>query len=199
MIGNSSEQKECRVFIRDPDLKTMEKELTVKGIRKKHLDRREWYTDSERDYACMYHSDSFFRGGIGLITFTGLKHPETVDIANRAIRRAGPGPQHRGDALGCPGIADGGENMLRQQIARYGGREGRQIAVSFPDQQGLHRKAGVQRLPHHFRSLHEKGSLFLPSLSILQGTPGHDFRIFQRGQRFHEILLFGGIRFRRGA
>ncbi len=93
MIGNSSEQKECRVFIRDPDLKTMEKELTVKGIRKKHLDRREWYTGSERDYACMYHSDSFFRGGIGLITFTGLKHPETVDTADGPLCIADNGYQ----------------------------------------------------------------------------------------------------------
>ena len=48
-------------------------------IRKKHLDRREWYSDSERDFACMYHRDDFFQGGIGLITFTGLKKPEVVD------------------------------------------------------------------------------------------------------------------------
>lgn len=48
-------------------------------IRKKHLDRREWYSDSERDFACMYHRDGFFQGGIGLITFTGLKKPEVVD------------------------------------------------------------------------------------------------------------------------
>ena len=48
-------------------------------IRKKHLDRREWYSDSERDFVCIYHKDSFFRGGIGLLTFTGLKKPEMVD------------------------------------------------------------------------------------------------------------------------
>lgn len=48
-------------------------------IRKKHLDRREWYTDSQRDFACLYHRDGDFRGGIGLITFTGLQEPEMVD------------------------------------------------------------------------------------------------------------------------
>ncbi len=49
------------------------------AIKKKHLDRREWYTDSERDFVCRYHKDEFFHGGIGLITFTGLKEPEVVD------------------------------------------------------------------------------------------------------------------------
>lgn len=49
------------------------------GIRKKHLDRREWYTDSQRDFACLYHRDGDFRGGIGLITFTGLREPEMVN------------------------------------------------------------------------------------------------------------------------
>ena len=48
-------------------------------IKKKHLDRREWYTDSERDYSCLYHQDDYFRGGIGLITFTGLAKPDMVD------------------------------------------------------------------------------------------------------------------------
>ena len=48
-------------------------------IKKKHLDRREWYTDSERDYSCLYHRDDYFRGGIGLITFTGLAKPDIVD------------------------------------------------------------------------------------------------------------------------
>ena len=93
MIGNSNGQKECRFFIRDPDQKTMEKELTVKEIRKKHLDRREWYTGSERDYTCMYHRDSFFRGGIGLITFTGLKQPETVNTADGPLCIADNGYQ----------------------------------------------------------------------------------------------------------
>lgn len=49
------------------------------AIKKKHLDRREWFADSERDFICMYHRDDHFHGGIGLITFTGLKKPETVD------------------------------------------------------------------------------------------------------------------------
>lgn len=51
----------------------------MKEIRKKHLDRREWYTDADREFACLYHRDSFFHGGIGLLTFTGLAKPETVD------------------------------------------------------------------------------------------------------------------------
>ena len=49
------------------------------AIRKKHLDRREWYADSERDFVCMYRRDDVFHGGIGLITFTGLKEPEVVN------------------------------------------------------------------------------------------------------------------------
>lgn len=51
----------------------------MEAIKKKHLDRREWYTDSERDFRCLYHKDDHFHGGIGLITFTGLKKPEVVD------------------------------------------------------------------------------------------------------------------------
>ena len=43
------------------------------AIQKKHLDRREWYTDSDRDFACLYHRDEAFHGGIGLITFTDRK------------------------------------------------------------------------------------------------------------------------------
>ena len=43
------------------------------------MDRREWYTDTERSFTCIYHRDDFFRGGIGLITFTGLRKPETVE------------------------------------------------------------------------------------------------------------------------
>ena len=49
------------------------------AIKKKHLDRREWYADSERDFVCMYHKDGIFHGGIGLITFFGLKGMEMVD------------------------------------------------------------------------------------------------------------------------
>ena len=48
-------------------------------IKKKHMDRREWYADSERDFVCMYHRDDVFHGGIGLITFTGLRAPEVAD------------------------------------------------------------------------------------------------------------------------
>ena len=59
--------------------KTSEKRIAMTTIRKKHLDRREWYTDSERSFACLYHRDEAFHGGIGLITFTGLEKPEIVD------------------------------------------------------------------------------------------------------------------------
>ena len=51
------------------------------AIKKKHLDRREWYSDSDRDFACLYHADHEFHGGIGLITFTGLKKPDVVILA----------------------------------------------------------------------------------------------------------------------
>lgn len=54
------------------------KRKTVTSIKKKYLDRRDWYTDSERDFICLYHRDDLFTGGIGLITFTGLKEPEFV-------------------------------------------------------------------------------------------------------------------------
>lgn len=70
-----------------------EKRTAMAEIRKKHLDRREWYTDSERDYACMYHRDSFFRGGIGLITFTGLEKPETVNTPEGPLCIADKGIQ----------------------------------------------------------------------------------------------------------
>ena len=43
------------------------------------MDRREWYSDSDRKYTCIYHRDDCFQGGIGLLTFTGLKEPESVD------------------------------------------------------------------------------------------------------------------------
>ncbi len=43
------------------------------------MDRREWYSDSDREYVCIYHRDDCFRGGVGLLTFTGLKEPESVD------------------------------------------------------------------------------------------------------------------------
>ena len=51
----------------------------MQAIKKKHLDSREWYTDSERDFTCRYHRDNVFHGGIGLITFTGLKKPDIVN------------------------------------------------------------------------------------------------------------------------
>ena len=51
----------------------------MKEIKQKHMDRREWYTDSERDFSCVYHRDDVFRGGIGLLTFKGLKEPDVVE------------------------------------------------------------------------------------------------------------------------
>ncbi|WP_029231176.1 DUF402 domain-containing protein [Butyrivibrio sp. VCB2006] len=51
-------------------------------IKQKNLDRREWYTDTDRDFVCKYHKDDFFEGGIGLITFTGIKAPDEVDKAD---------------------------------------------------------------------------------------------------------------------
>lgn len=43
------------------------------------MDRREWFAASDYEYTCIYHRDDCFRGGIGLLTFTGLKEPESVD------------------------------------------------------------------------------------------------------------------------
>ncbi len=48
-------------------------------VKKKNLDRREWYSDTDRDFACVYHRDEHFEGGIGLLTFTGIKAPDEVD------------------------------------------------------------------------------------------------------------------------
>ena len=70
-----------------------EKRLTVKEIRKKHLDRREWYTDSDRDFVCMRHRDEYFHGGIGLITFTGLKEPVEVNTPDGPLCIADNGYQ----------------------------------------------------------------------------------------------------------
>ena len=63
------------------------------AIKKKHLDRREWYSDSDRDFACRYHRDDIFHGGIGLITFTGLKKPEIVDTPEGPLCIADKGYQ----------------------------------------------------------------------------------------------------------
>ena len=47
-------------------------------VKIKNLDRREWYTDSDRDFECVYIKDDFFEGGLGLISFTGIKGPDEV-------------------------------------------------------------------------------------------------------------------------
>ena len=65
----------------------------MEAIKKKHLDRREWYTDSERDFRCLYRRDEHFHGGIGLITFTGLKEPEVVDTPEGSLCIADNGYQ----------------------------------------------------------------------------------------------------------
>ena len=48
-------------------------------VKIKNLDRREWYADSDRDFECAYIKDGFFEGGLGLISFTGIKAPDEVD------------------------------------------------------------------------------------------------------------------------
>ena len=63
------------------------------AIKEKHMDRREWYTDADRDFVCMYHKDDVFHGGIGLITFTGLKEPELVDTPEGSLCIADNGYQ----------------------------------------------------------------------------------------------------------
>lgn len=54
------------------------RERNVKEIRKKHLDRREWFTDTERSFRCKRIQDQKFQGAAGLITFTGLSSPMVV-------------------------------------------------------------------------------------------------------------------------
>ena len=63
------------------------------AIKEKHMDRRERYTDADRDFVCMYHKDDVFHGGIGLITFTGLKEPELVDTPEGSLCIADNGYQ----------------------------------------------------------------------------------------------------------
>ena len=48
-------------------------------VKRKNLDRREWYDDSQRTFKCKYIKEESFEGGAGLITFTGLAEPEMVD------------------------------------------------------------------------------------------------------------------------
>ena len=48
-------------------------------IKKKNLDRREWYNDTDKTFSCRYIKDDFFEGGLGLVTFTGIKAPDMVD------------------------------------------------------------------------------------------------------------------------
>lgn len=62
-------------------------------IKLKNLDRREWYSDTDRDFSCMYREDDFFEGGIGLITFTGLKAPDEVDSPSGKLCIADKGYQ----------------------------------------------------------------------------------------------------------
>ena len=50
----------------------------MKELKQKHLDRREWYADTDRDFVFVYHQDECFAGAVGLLTFTGLKKPEIV-------------------------------------------------------------------------------------------------------------------------
>lgn len=63
------------------------------AIKKKHLDRREWYEECERDFSCMYQKDEFFEGGIGLITFTDIKEPSEVNTEDGKLCIADRGYQ----------------------------------------------------------------------------------------------------------
>ena len=65
----------------------------VTAIKRKHLDRREWYSDADRDFTCMYHREEAFHSAIGLITFTGLKEPEIVDTPEGPLCIADKGYQ----------------------------------------------------------------------------------------------------------
>ena len=62
-------------------------------IKKKNLDRREWYSDTDRDFTCRYHKDDFFEGGIGLVTFTGIAAPDEVDSPSGRLCIADKGYQ----------------------------------------------------------------------------------------------------------
>lgn len=62
-------------------------------IKEKHLDRREWYNDEQRDFDSLYHKDEFFEGGIGLITFTGIEEPDMVDTIYGKLAIADKGYQ----------------------------------------------------------------------------------------------------------
>ena len=62
-------------------------------IRKKNLDRREWYTDADRAFSCFYHKDEFFEGSIGLITFTGIGNPDIIDASTGKLCIADKGYQ----------------------------------------------------------------------------------------------------------
>ena len=62
-------------------------------IKKKNLDRREWYSDTDKDFTCRYHKDDFFDGGIGLVTFTGIAAPDEVDSPSGKLCIADKGYQ----------------------------------------------------------------------------------------------------------
>ncbi len=65
----------------------------VVEIKKKNLDRREWYKDTDRDFVCAYKKDEFFDGGAGLITFTGIEAPDEVDSPSGRLCIADKGYQ----------------------------------------------------------------------------------------------------------
>lgn len=65
----------------------------VTVMKRKHLNRQEWYTDSDRKFVCLYHRDQHFRGGIGFITFTGLEKPDIVETPEGPLCIADQGYQ----------------------------------------------------------------------------------------------------------
>lgn len=62
-------------------------------IKEKNLDRREWYTDTDRDFTCLYYKDQNFDGALGLLNFTGLKAPDMVDSPSGSLCIADRGYQ----------------------------------------------------------------------------------------------------------